>query len=403
MHGHGAGVNGLSMLPGERLLSGAEDGSLRIFDPYWDETRQLVGVSAESAVLLLAETDVEGATIAFSMSANGAIVNELVTEEGGRRVLRPRGGAWAACERLGDLFVALADGGSSVFVVRPESGELITTLEGHDAKVVDLASDEMGYRLISGASDSRAIVWEGLDLGEEVESWDISHDRAVVAVGITPDGARVVTADKDKNVRVWDADLRAEVQAWEAAHTWQIQALAISTDGAMVASASKEKVSVHVVGSQDPPTSLGPHQADVGVVTFHPDGQRLFTGDTLGNVYLWDIESGDLLLELVGHDEAITALAMTADAMTLLSGDAGGLVYAWRSDRDTSRHERFQRGARRVLREEEILRFFEGDEAMAWERLSQGFRGLGKRDPAVVSLLERLAPRDGAASPGDGE
>ena len=406
MHGHEAAVHGLSMLPGERLISGAEDGTLRTFDPYWNETRQAIGVSAKSRVLFVGEAGdasfgVEA--VAIGMGANGAIVNELVMSEESRGVLKPSSEAWVAASRLGDLFLALASGGSDVYVVQTQSGEFVKTLQGHDAKVVDLAADEMGYRLITGASDSRAIVWEGLDIGEDVDSWDISHGRGVVAVAITPDGAAVVTADKDRHLQLWDADMRRETQRWSSAHKWQIQDVAISSDGSSLASASKTEVKVYQAGAEEPVAVMGSHQADVSAVYFHPDGQRLFTGDVLGNIYLWDVEGEDVLIELVGHDEAITSLALTSDGLSLLSGDAGGAVYAWRSERESSRYERWRSGPRLALREERVMRYFDGDQELAYQRLSEGVPGLAKDDPVVVRLLGLLAPAAGGSARPDGE
>ena len=402
MHGHEAAVLGLCSLPGERLLSGAEDGTLRVFDPYWEETRQPLGDSAGSRVLFVGERAAEEGASALALSAGGVLMRERTSSGNTRAPLRPRAGSWAAAARLGDLYLALSDGGSQVYVIDPETGGLVEALAGHDARVVDLAADEMGYRLISGSSDSRAIIWEGLESGEEVDSWSIPHARAVVAVGINADGTRVVTADKDKDLRVWDADLREEVDRWPAAHTWQVQALGISLDGEQVASSSKDVVLIHRVGEEGLVSQLGPHQADVSAVCFHADGERLFSGDVLGNIYLWDVESGDALLELAGHDEAVTALAMSVDAHTLWSGDDGGLVYAWRSTKDSQRHKHFEDGARRELREASLLRFFDGDEALAHERLIAGFRGLSDSDPVVASFLARVAA-SGAALERDDE
>ncbi|MBJ21089.1 MAG: hypothetical protein CL933_16910 [Deltaproteobacteria bacterium] len=406
MHGHQASVHGLSMLSGERLISGAEDGTLRIFDPYWEETRQAVGVSAESPVLFVGEkSDVNtgGEVVTVGLGANGSIVNEIVTVGDGRGMLKPDADAWVAGVMLGDLFLALASGGADVFVVDAQTSQLVKTLKRHDAKVVDLASDEMGYKLITGSSDSRAIVWEGLDEGEDLESWDISHGRGVVAVAITPDGAAVVTADKDRDIQLWDAELRKETQRWESAHKWQIQDLAISLDGAMVASASKENVNVYRVGEEGGVSTLGPHQADVSAVYFHSDGQRLFTGDVVGNIYLWDINGADVLLELVSHEAAITSLSLSADGASLLSGDAEGQVYAWRSERHGPRYERWKLGPRRALREERVMRYFDGDEELVYQRLNEGVPGLAKGDPVVAHLLEVLAPAKGAPARPDDE
>ena len=171
----------------------------------------------------------------------------------------------------------------------------------------------------------------------------------------------------------------------------------------MVASASKTEVNLYRAGEGAPVSTFGSHQADVSAICFHPDGNRLFTGDVLGNIYLWDIEGNDGLIELVGHDAAITSLAITPSDSSLLSGDAEGHVYAWRSAPQLARYERWRSGTRTALREKRIMRYFDGDKALAYQRLSEGVPGLDSEDPVVVRMLGLLAPAgEGSAKP-DGE
>ena len=180
-------------------------------------------------------------------------------------------------------------------------------------------------------------------------------------------------------------------------------ALAIALDGEQLASASLREVRVFRVGEPEPVAVLGPHQADVRAVVFHDDGERLVSGDAVGGLYLWDVHSAERLLVLSGHDAAITSLAFVDGGKTLLSGDANGVVFAWRSDREQGRYERWKTIERRPLRVDRIMRYFEGDLPTTYQRLKEGVPGLMTDDPAVVHLLEVLAPSAEQEGSADGE
>jgi WD40 repeat protein len=234
------------------------------------------------------------------------------------------------------------------------------------------------------------MVWEGVDPLEDLESWSIMHGRGVVAVAISADARVVATADKDKTLRMWDAEERTPLQVWSAAHRWQSTAIAVGPEGERVASASRTEVSVFQVGEKERVTQLGPHKAEVTTVAFHGDGERLVTGDADGVLYLWDVEGAEVLMEWRGHEAAVTSVAFVDEGETLVSGDADGVVYAWRSDRRAGRYKRWEEHARTPLRLEGILRSFGGDLELARAGLLAGVGGLSSADPAVLRLLEIL-------------
>ena len=59
------------------------------------------------------------------------------------------------------------------------------------------------------------------------------------------------------------------------------------------------------------------HNSAVNTVNFSPDGTRLATATANGIAYLWDLDSGDLLLTLLGHEGPINDIAFNFDGSHL--------------------------------------------------------------------------------------
>jgi WD40 repeat protein len=64
-------------------------------------------------------------------------------------------------------------------------------------------------------------------------------------------------------------------------------------------------------------------------LAFTPDGLRLVTGGLGTKVQLWEVPSGRLVDEWVGHSAYITCLAISPDGRTLATGSGKGLIRLW--------------------------------------------------------------------------
>ncbi len=97
----------------------------------------------------------------------------------------------------------------------------------------------------------------------------------------------VITAGKDKKVKIWDPATGNEIK------------------------------------------SIAAHEGAVNVIAVSADGKWLASGGADKKVKLWDIKKGELVKELGAHDGEVTALAFTADGKLLGSGGADKKVKLW--------------------------------------------------------------------------
>jgi WD40 repeat protein len=64
-------------------------------------------------------------------------------------------------------------------------------------------------------------------------------------------------------------------------------------------------------------------------VAFHPSGRWLASASLVNSVCVWDVETGQLDAEWLGHEDAITCLAYSPDGRWLASGGDDRTVRLW--------------------------------------------------------------------------
>jgi WD40 repeat protein/serine/threonine protein kinase len=70
----------------------------------------------------------------------------------------------------------------------------------------------------------------------------------------------------------------------------------------------------------------------VNRVAFSPDGEMLATGSDDLSIILWDVESGEIIRKLLGHDNWVQALAFSPDGLELISGGGDRSIHIWDVD-----------------------------------------------------------------------
>src|SRR5207247_10062614 len=76
--------------------------------------------------------------------------------------------------------------------------------------------------------------------------------------------------------------------------------------------------------------SFPAHSPGMGLnVAFSPDGKRLVTGGKEYTVKIWDVENGDLLHTLRGHNGDVYTVAFSPDGRRVASAGEDSTVKVW--------------------------------------------------------------------------
>ena len=107
------------------------------------------------------------------------------------------------------------DGSAAISLWSLADGRYLRDLQGHVGEIKDLAFSPDGKRLLSCATEFRAIVWN-VDSGRELLTFR-DHPDAVLAGAWSADGRRIATLEKFGGLRVWQGPATGAAEAtWTA-------------------------------------------------------------------------------------------------------------------------------------------------------------------------------------------
>jgi len=264
------------------------------------------------------------------------------------------------CVAFHPVFSSLASGSedTTIKIWDWELGELERTIKGHTKAVLDV--DYGGPRgntlLASCSSDLTIKLWDPNDDYKNIRTLP-GHDHSVSAVRFIPSGAAgspmsgnlLVSASRDKTLRIWDVTTGYCVKTLSGHLDW-VRDVAPSPDGRFLFSGGNDQVPRlwDISSGETKATFLG-HEHVVECVAFAPStsyeylaamaglkkpppasssAEFLATGSRDKSIRLWDAR-GTLIKTLVGHDNWVRALVFHPGGKYLLSVSDDKTLRCW--------------------------------------------------------------------------
>jgi WD40 repeat protein len=309
--GHWCYAYSIAFAPdGRSLASGGADATLRLWDLDATEPKEAAVLRSPASPVLALDWSPDGQTLVSSYCDKSVRLWNVA----GRRQLRQFEGhkhqVWSvafspdgrqvvtASARLRDDCQYWTVGEeASLCLWDVASGQEVRRLGGYKEPVRSVAFSPDGRRILSGSVreevraggrvpvDCSARLWDAAS-GKELARMD-KHTRPIYAVAFTADGQRVLSADLDRSVLLWNPDKPAA------------------------------------------PTALPGVDDYVTALAVAPDGQTVAGMGANGKIFLWDAASGKMLRQWQ-LGESTTWIAFAPDSRHLAIALVGGPVYILR-------------------------------------------------------------------------
>ena len=185
----------------------------------------------------------------------------------------------------------------------------------------------------------------------EGDSDDIS------SVAYSPDDTKIISGSDDKTIKIWDANTGQCLNTLEG-HSGYIFSVAYSPDGKRIISGSRKKIPGKYFWSNDKIVgeikiwdantgeclkTLEGHSGYIFSVAYSPDGKRIISGSRkkipgkyfwsndkiVGEIKIWDANTGQCLKTLEGHSYIVNSVAYSPDGTKIISGSCGKTIKIW--------------------------------------------------------------------------
>jgi WD40 repeat protein len=200
---------------------------------------------------------------------------------------------------------------------------------GHTAELTSVAFDPTGRFIATSSIDRTVRIWN-TQSGRQIGFIPLAHATCSM-LAFSPDGRWLALGCNDGSLLIYSATRLQLIQTlkFPAGPIWSLH---ISPDSQLLAVGSSDKIGIYRTNDWKLIRTI-PSKALVYALRFDPvDSHKLATADRLGNVCLWNAETGLIIHNYSGLMSAPHDVAFSRDGKQLAAGSESGTAVIWNAD-----------------------------------------------------------------------
>lgn len=203
-------------------------------------------------------------------------------------------------------------------------------LRSHGDKVTSAVFTPDG-RVLTASLDGSAILWD-VNSPDPVHEFNKNEqkDNKLICAAVSPKNSMLVTASADGTLTLWNLSTRAIIKQLQKRH--HVTGLSFSRDGNFIAAANTVgDVIVWNLETGQPVLEVAGNNNATTQIAFSPKGTYLAASSYDHTVHIWRTADWSEANPLVGHSREVNGLSFTSDEQYIATAGKDATVRVWES------------------------------------------------------------------------
>ncbi|KAH7339312.1 quinon protein alcohol dehydrogenase-like superfamily [Rhizoctonia solani] len=227
--------------------------------------------------------------------------------------------------------------GDDVLLLSAWTGRVVfRPLKGHKGIVLSIQFSPDGDCIVSGSTDKTVRLWSTLN-GRSIAGPLDGHDGNVNSVAFSPDGTRIVSGAHDGTICIWNCGDGKRLFGPLIGFHESINEIKYSRNGSQMVTCGRRGAALRNAEDGNLLKEFLPGNGDNSFrsVDISPDSTRIVSGSINNGIYVWEIQSGQLISSLstsilVGRARnPFISVSFSPDGKHLISTLPCGIVGFW--------------------------------------------------------------------------